>query len=476
MAQRLPIDNQRDEVRGTLQGLEAVGGAPPNDPTAVSMREAIDIFWRGANVKERAEITALYRRAYRLEGTEEGRSLLRPAFRSLVDGGWFGELLDYTEPGKSTPQFYFASALAYIAAGFGNEPIIEWQAITLYPNMYVLIVGDAGSGKGAAINKVKPIVCDAMGPNVLPNEGSHQGFADCLMRRGLEMGTHADGLIVAEEFKVLISDDRHKTQLVTWLTEWYQYDGVWRRALKGNKGKEYAIPTPIVSLLGASNLAWLKKIPGDAILGGFLPRFLIFDTPPHEEKWGDAFPEFDSGAPEELRRPLEQALERVKPLMKVSVEAIAWLRGWHLGEHKDRYKQQSDDQVQKAFQRKQATLMKLAAIWQLVDGGPADELQVEWVQRAIKVVNWCDTSMQRVYGQLGVTREGEALSDVLDLLGRKGKMRQVSIARQLRNRHKAPRVYEALDALKEQGDATMTSDVESGRVWELIDRGERGSP
>jgi hypothetical protein len=387
----------------------------------------------------------------------------RESLEEIAGKTWFGRYLEYTQESESPTSFHFGAALSAVAAGLGRSPRIVWEATPLYPNMYVLLIGPTGARKGSAIKRALHVVGTVMEPFLLPNEGTHQGFAHALKLRGEETGK-SEGYIVVPELLTMMKMDHNTKRLVQWFTDWYDCGDTWERGLRGEV--EYKLVNVCVNFIGATNIAWARDLPPDAVTGGYLPRHLTFfaDTP----RQRCAFPKFDTRLEAELMAELGKLRVAARPeAVRFSAEARDYIARWYEIELAHEYARCDDEQFLAWLDRKQAHLMKTAVVWQFVEAGPAKEIQVEFVHQARRVVDWCDDSVRTVYGALGVTREGQAADDVVRLLRRYRELRQSRVIRGLRNKHKAFQIKEALDTLEKAGEATRTVDPVYGVVWRI---------
>ena len=385
-------------------------------------------------------------------------------FEALVPTGWFRKYLEWTSGHESPAQFHFGAAITAVAGGLGRAPRIEWEARNLYPNLYALLVGPTGARKGSAMSRAVRLTVQTLGTNLLPNEGTHQGFAAGLRRRSIATGgLLSDGLIVADEFSVLMSKDTNKSDLTKWLTDWYDSPDSWERGLRGEE--DYVIPNMYVSVLGGSNVDWLRTMPIDAITGGFLPRFILFDTP--DKRFWCARPQFSDKLETELRNDLKRNLTGVPGTIAFSTDAGSYLDTWYEEDVRLAYESHHDEQYRAWLARKQAAAMKLATVWQLTDGGPKDFLAVEWLERARRVVDWGDEAVANVYGALGVSSEGQVASDVVKIIAaRGGKATKKGIIKQLREQYTVRRITTAIDTLKASGEYRVGLDPNEGvTVW-----------
>lgn len=384
----------------------------------------------------------------------------------LITDGWFLKYLDYVQESEAPTSFHFGSALTFCAAGLGRRPLLAWEARPTYPNLYTLLIGPTGARKGSALALAQGVVEPALEMNILPNEGTHQGYAAALKRRYEATQEWSDGLIVVPEFSVLMKKDRHKEGLVQWLTDWYDSPDYWARALRGEE--QYELCNVCVSMLGASNMAWLRTLPEDAISGGYFPRHLLF-LAVGRRHW-KARPHFNPVLKSELIYELRKLHHsKIPEVMTFDAATEQYLDHWYEVEIKQAYKKIDDEQVRAWLDRKQAAALKMAVTWQLVDGGPLDVLHKEWLVKARRMVDWQDTSVVSVYKSLGTTKDGEIPIAILELLKRNdGGLIAAKIWRTLRNKYKTTQVREALETLSKSGEIKMRM-IEDEITWQVVE-------
>lgn len=158
----------------------------------------------------------------------------------------------------------------------------EWK---LYPNLYTVLVGRPGIGKGVAMNPAISLLKKAGTSNILSDrvtmefvlEKLSKGFPRVYVspngaspqQAALKIGNEAAALIISTELSVFITASQFT---ITCLSDlWDSKEGVYQYGTRG-KG-EWNVHDPVVSLLGGSAQNWLvKAIPADAVGGGFTRR------------------------------------------------------------------------------------------------------------------------------------------------------------------------------------------------------------
>ena len=156
---------------------------------------------------------------------------------------------------------------------------MKWK---LYPNLYTVLVGRPGIGKGAAMNPVIALLKEAGTTNILSDritmeyvlEKLSKGFpkmhsSGTPIQSTMKLGMEANALLCSTELSVFITASQFSITALSDL--WDSKEGVYQYGTRG-KG-EYNINSPCISLLGGSAQEWLvKSVPADAVGGGFTRR------------------------------------------------------------------------------------------------------------------------------------------------------------------------------------------------------------
>jgi len=466
------VDDNDASRQALIELLQGLTPDKVDAELAATVKESIELAWQGQPDASWNSIRDAYCKAFGSEITIAEASVtktIRP-FREVVTDQWFSDYLEYSSVSEAPAQFHFGAVLTLIAGSLRRRPLLDWEARPTYCNLFSLLVGSTGSRKGSAIKTAQSMVQTVLATNVLPNEGTHQGYAEALKHRYTDTGM-SDGLIISPEFKVLLSkNEKHKEALVAWLTDWYDCDDVWERALR-SVDEPYLLERLCVSVLGASNMRWLRQTPEDAILGGFFPRFLMFVQPEGLKIWGDAFPKFNRKLYEKLQQELEERLANVPDVIRFDAEGQAWMEDWYKGPHRGLRESTGDEQMHAWYDRKQAALMKVAIILQLVNGGRQDVVEVQYLIKAQKITDWCDWSVAYVYNKLGVVGSGELLADIVGVLERRAHHRATDrvVKKNLSHKYLAPMINKGLASLKEIGVVKREHSAEGGAEWVLVD-------
>jgi hypothetical protein len=185
-----------------------------------------------------------------------------------------------------TPKSYlWWSLIAAISGAVGANYHLRALkgALTYKPNLYVMLLGSSGLGKGFGINLSKLLVTKTDSTRVVAGRSSIQAIVSELSKQktradGKPAFEDSRGFIVNGELSSAIVADVDSLAILTDL-----YDGVynpeWTNSLK-TSGKEKLVNPYITALFGSSLAHFHDTIPAANIEGGYIGRNLLV----YEEK------------------------------------------------------------------------------------------------------------------------------------------------------------------------------------------------
>jgi hypothetical protein len=150
----------------------------------------------------------------------------------------------------------------------------------LYPNLFTVLVGRPGLGKGSAINPALRILQEADVTNILSDRITIEYILEKLSNGWSGIGPGAKPgtvnvnmdhtcFIISRELSVFVTASQFTIPILTDLWDSNEGSFIYGTRHKG----EYKIDSPCVSLLGGSTQEWLiSAIPPTAIGGGFTRR------------------------------------------------------------------------------------------------------------------------------------------------------------------------------------------------------------
>ena len=180
---------------------------------------------------------------------------------------------------ESPESFHFWSAATCIAATLKRHVWVERGTYKLYPNMFAVLVGRPGLGKGGALNPAASILKEANTVSLMSDrvtieyvlEKLSKGFPSQTIAPGggLQFGHDASAMIFSPELSIFITASQHTLPILADLWDSREGDFSYGTRHKG----DYKIKNSCVSMLAGSTQEWLiSSIPANAVGGGFTRR------------------------------------------------------------------------------------------------------------------------------------------------------------------------------------------------------------
>lgn len=184
-----------------------------------------------------------------------------------------------------TPQSWlWWSFLSCISAAAGNNYYLTTLKgdLVYKPNLYIMLLGESGLGKGFPINRAKLLVSKASVTRVIAGRSSIQAIVQELSRTKTVEGKapigDSRGYIINGELSTAIIQDPDSLTILTDLYDGH-YNPEWTNLLKGDGAEKLKNPY-ITALFGSSPAHFYDSIPQANIEGGYIGRNLII----YEEK------------------------------------------------------------------------------------------------------------------------------------------------------------------------------------------------
>lgn len=345
-------------------------------------------------------------------------------------GGWLGDYLAYASGGEANLAFHFWSGLATIAAASRRQFYYSrggHSGRALYPNLYVILEGPSGSGKGTAIframdmmERLNQAICDnsrAVPPTVhiLPSKLTIQELVQILhtnrrQYRPTEIMQPNDdayescGVIVAEEATSLLGKQNVGVDsLIGGLTE--MYDG---RLSEGTvKRGQFYLNNVSLTMLAGSTMDWLKEsLTDDIFRGGFMGARCLMVS---RKKTGRRFyrePIADPVQRDHLVRRLVDLSVAPKTRLKLTPDADQWLKAWYEAAPTD--VEEADVRLAAFVERLDMHLTKVAMLLAISEG------TTPWITRPTleAAAAILQTESQFMVRALKVVSSGTAIDDM----------------------------------------------------------------
>lgn len=328
---------------------------------------------------------------------------------------FLGTYLDYTQGHEGINLVHYTSALSIISAALERKCWIDRGYFKLYPNLYVIIVGDPGTKKSSStqialellrasadINFIEDCLTPASLITTLRN--SEKTFMNPVLNQYERM---SPAYVYSSELSVLLTDIGGGN-ILTLLTNFYDSgpkdpNTPWIK--KTIKDGTIEIFGPQLSMLGCSTKEWLiRSLPGDAIGGGFTSRiiFCVIDETP-------APVPYPSPKDAALFDKLCQTLKHINTLagpFRETPEAREAYAAWYTDFMIQELPECPDERFKGYAARKGDTVLKLAMVF---SASERDDMLINErdLGRAVIYLHTLEQSMFKAFGAKGMNDRAE---------------------------------------------------------------------
>ena len=198
---------------------------------------------------------------------------------------FFDLYLDYTKDTEATSTFHRWSAIVGLGAYLERNIWIQHGASHIYPNHYVMLLGESGSRKSAAIKGFVRILKQAGYKTLAAEKTSKEKFSADLAATHHKESVD-DELLWGEAddsatTPILIANDEandffgiNNIEFLSLLGSWWDYNGVYDVKYKTSKSDSIPNPTPSI-LVGNTATNFSLAFPPTIIGQGFFSRLLL---------------------------------------------------------------------------------------------------------------------------------------------------------------------------------------------------------
>lgn len=197
---------------------------------------------------------------------------------------WITDLLEEHQSVETPNSWIYWSLLFCISSAAANAYTLRTLKgnVIYYPNLYIMLLGESGLGKGFPVNLAKRLLQEADVTRVIAGRSSIQAIikegSQTKSREGKPLITDARMAIVNGELSTAIIQDPDSLTILTDLYD-RNYNPGWDNLLKGD-GREKLKEPYITCLFGSSPAHFYDSIPQPNIEGGYIGRNLVI----YEEK------------------------------------------------------------------------------------------------------------------------------------------------------------------------------------------------
>lgn len=373
---------------------------------------------------------------------------------------------------EAPASYHVFSLLAAVAAATNRRVVIDRRGYRLWPNLYVLLHGPSGLGKGIAsghaIDLIRAHLGDAL--RLYPEDLTGEGLFK-LMAKQTEVGEPCVGLVYSDEFSELLGGQTYKEDFAKRLTRLYACpDDTGTGRSKYDTG-ELWVKNVFLNIIGCSQEDWLRELPVHAIKGGLFARILVVpETRVRHRKYE---PQIDMRLANEIGAEIVERLEGLPEHGIVGQTEAARALGMEWYGHVDEHRMGKHPLVLPWMERRLDHAIKLGYLNSLLEGdqGPVtiDEDGLRW---GIEMVEMLTPKIERVFTSMQETQVGELNRQIGEVVAANGGAVQEYVVRQaLGYKWRRGAMDEAIRHLIETGTVTRQerADPRFGTAFWLIE-------
>lgn len=327
---------------------------------------------------------------------------------------WLKAYLVYTAESESPEEYHVWVALSCIAGAIRRKAFFDMGYFSLYPNMYIVLVGPAGRCKKSTAMRIGRGLLGAVpGLNFTTDSTTRERLIQDLSTAFAD--GHSSMTAFSSEFASLLTSSG--MDMVVFLTDIFDSPTDW--AHKTKTGGTNRIKAPYLNLIGATTPDWIAKaMPLDTVGIGLTSRivFVFQDTP----RVRPAFPTL-SAEQMALHKLLVEdlvSMSHISGEYKLSPEAKANYEEWYQARI-ELPNPTGDPRLNGYYERKPMHLLKLAMI---LAASHHDELIIstENIDQAKQLFDFVEVKMTKVFANVGKNpltndySEVEAMIDKMD--------------------------------------------------------------
>lgn len=368
--------------------------------------------------------------------------------------------LEYTKNQESTKRIHKWVAISIIAAAMERKCFLEAGYFTIFPNLYIFVIGDSGvvrksTSTGIGVDLLREI--DSM--KIMSERVTAGSLIAQLERSGQEFTINGH---VKKQSAVFA----YASELVVFLNEVFGsisellttfYDGGPKNAEKPwiyeTKGEgQVKVFGPCLNILGASTASWLQRaIPVTEMEGGFSSR-VIFVVERGKPDRLVAWPELDPIL-HALKPKLLQDLEQIHSLrgnFKKTEAAHKFYEEWYIN-FKNKNPESIDPRFRGYFGRKPTTILKVAMVLSVAESNDMI-LDEQHIAGAIEALEDLESSMFDAFGSAGKNELADGLVKVRALFEAKDVVTHQEIMQSLWRDFNGAQLMQIIGDLQRMGE------------------------
>ena len=333
------------------------------------------------------------------------------------------QYLTYTRETEPPAIYHRWAIITVLAAYLERSYYFQLGHSNIYPNLYVMLVGGAGTRKNTAINIAKTLLRKAGYRTIAASKTSKEKFfldlaeqntSGSLVDDILDQNLFGDTTNPIEVTPCYIASGEFNTffgnnilDFLSDLGELWDYEGVFDSKIKN--GKSVQIPNPTITMIGGNTPATLAQTFPPQIIGqGFFSRLLMI--------WGYRTREkitFPEDPDPEYTQMLVEFIRRVKPNVQTRVELIPTARRLLDVIYKSAGTIH-DPRFESYYNRRFSQLIKLCIVCMCACG--ENKITESIVGYANTILVHAEQFMPKALGEFGLAKNSDITHKVLEVI------------------------------------------------------------
>jgi len=333
----------------------------------------------------------------------------------MKQGTWLSDYLNLVEETEPPTIFQLWTGISSIAGVLGRKCYVQWgvgEHSFVYPNLYIVLVGPAGSRKGTAM-RVGTKMLSQLGVPLAPDVSTKEALAIELLGSQKEMWQKTKE---GQKYTLYSSLTAHCEELaaflkvkdpdqILWMLNWYDNLDSW-----GSKTKtsgNVVLQRPSLNLLGCITPDKLNELPNEVVTGGWASRTLFIYAKGRKRRI--SFPIIPEAARLDLQTRLE-AIYTIEGEFTISKEAVERYEYWY--EVEDEITEAHSRKFAGYYARRASQVRKLSMI---MSAAREDTHLItrEDIEEAIRVLREAEGEMGRVFSGHGAAKDSNVLDQIL---------------------------------------------------------------
>jgi hypothetical protein len=344
-----------------------------------------------------------------------------------MSGDFISQYLDYTNNTEPPAIYHRWSIITALAAYMGRTAVLKHGHFSIYPNLYTILLGGAGTRKNTSINIAKTLIRKAGYKTLAASKTTKEKLFIDMSEQGLVLGDAGVDEILNENLfggsdiqdnsivrEIFIAAGEFNTffgnnilDFLSDLGELWDWEGPFDSKIKN--GKSVIVHNPTINILGGNTpTMFAKTFPPEFIGQGFFSRCILVYGERTREKITFPPPP-DPKITEELVRQLKQFRKVMCQEFQLSGAAKSLIdKIYHAPESL------TDPRFESYYNRRLTVLFKLCLI--IATTKEEDSISEATVLYANTILTHVEYLMPRALGEFGRAKNSDIAHKVLQII------------------------------------------------------------